>query len=698
MIRFPIRLSSFIQKIALLQRQRRIKRLVHESDLFDQRYYRGCYPDVKQAGIDPLAHFIEHGASEGRNPSPKFDTQFYFASNPDVSGSGMNPLLHYILFGKKEGRSPLPLPVSATKPDKGQQEQTENDIQNLQIDYTLKVIFPPALQSYPFIPPGPLSYLNTWFDEVYLINLKSRSDRLLTMFSKLEALNIRVRVIEAINGSEFPHLYEYQQYKQLPIGALHSPPWEKMSEKKAIASPGAWGLLKTFRMVLRDAQEKRYRRILVLEDDAVFIQGFESAFRNFTQKIGDRNWKILSLGVSQHQWEIPENLVFDDPEIREFTSDQPWYHPVTSKGSFAVGIDSSVFPMLLEGAEKFDRPVDRVLHSVYQQMTTGCFVPLPNLIIADTRDSDIDIIPASGRAGFADKQKWNPEIYHFSENSDLVSVIVSAYNAGRTIATTLKSIMAQTYKNLEIIVVDDCSDDDTGEIVREFAGVDSRVHYIRHRENLGTYAARNTAIRHSRGKYISNVDADEVLLSVKIAMQLIPLISGRAKFSIAHMIRSHCTAEQLAQGRDDKLLQLARTFGAPTGSDGFVQELPARISLATTMASRSLFEKYGLYWEERFSSDAEIIERFLFFERDIRITQDYSGVMHYLSLHPRIDRLFYLLDEILLISTERNERNLTKIYPPESPIRAEFRQRWRKRFDEGATHLYPVLTPLPPAQ
>jgi len=61
-------------------------------------------PDVAQAGVDPLKHYLEHGRREGRAPSPDFDPQFYLQANPDVAQAGLDPFVHYILYGRAEGR------------------------------------------------------------------------------------------------------------------------------------------------------------------------------------------------------------------------------------------------------------------------------------------------------------------------------------------------------------------------------------------------------------------------------------------------------------------------------------------------------------------------------------------------------------------------------------------------------------------
>ncbi len=79
-------------------------RIIKKSNLFDEEYYLRTYPDVRQADIDPLKHFVNYGWKEGRNPSKEFDTSFYLSNYSDVKEAKINPLVHYIKWGKKEGR------------------------------------------------------------------------------------------------------------------------------------------------------------------------------------------------------------------------------------------------------------------------------------------------------------------------------------------------------------------------------------------------------------------------------------------------------------------------------------------------------------------------------------------------------------------------------------------------------------------
>jgi glycosyltransferase involved in cell wall biosynthesis len=78
--------------------------VLNASPWFDKAWYLAQYPDVAQTAMDPVEHYLHHGAKEGRDPSPKFHTGFYLQRYPDVLETGINPLVHYILYGQKEGR------------------------------------------------------------------------------------------------------------------------------------------------------------------------------------------------------------------------------------------------------------------------------------------------------------------------------------------------------------------------------------------------------------------------------------------------------------------------------------------------------------------------------------------------------------------------------------------------------------------
>lgn len=92
--------------------------------------------------------------------------------------------------------------------------------------------------------------------------------------------------------------------------------------------------------------------------------------------------------------------------------------------------------------------------------------------------------------------------------SELVSVVVPVYNVEKYLARCLDSIIAQTYKNLEIILIDDGSTDSGGKICDDYAARDSRIRVI-HQENVGLAEVRNVGIREAKGEYLQFVDSDD---------------------------------------------------------------------------------------------------------------------------------------------------------------------------------------------
>lgn len=95
------------------------------------------------------------------------------------------------------------------------------------------------------------------------------------------------------------------------------------------------------------------------------------------------------------------------------------------------------------------------------------------------------------------------------------TVIVTAYNRGYVVGDALRSILAQTFGDFELLVVDDGSTDNTREVVNGIA--DPRLRYLRHAENRGVAAARNTGLSEARGEYVSFLDSDDLWKPAKLA-------------------------------------------------------------------------------------------------------------------------------------------------------------------------------------
>ncbi|PRY82679.1 glycosyltransferase family 2 protein [Alkalibacterium olivapovliticus] len=105
-------------------------------------------------------------------------------------------------------------------------------------------------------------------------------------------------------------------------------------------------------------------------------------------------------------------------------------------------------------------------------------------------------------------------------NEGLVSIVMPAYNCADFISITLDSVLEQTYKNWEVIVIDDNSSDNTDEIVKKYTKKDKRIKLHKQEKNFGAAVARNTAVELARGKYIAFLDSDDVWFPDKLTKQI----------------------------------------------------------------------------------------------------------------------------------------------------------------------------------
>lgn len=114
----------------------------------------------------------------------------------------------------------------------------------------------------------------------------------------------------------------------------------------------------------------------------------------------------------------------------------------------------------------------------------------------------------------------------------LISIITPVYNAGNYIEETLRMVEKQTCKNWELILVDDCSTDNSRQIIKEYMDFkgDKRIHLIEKQVNEGAAMARNTGIGVSQGRYIAFLDADDIWMPEKLERELAFMEKNQAAF------------------------------------------------------------------------------------------------------------------------------------------------------------------------
>lgn len=115
----------------------------------------------------------------------------------------------------------------------------------------------------------------------------------------------------------------------------------------------------------------------------------------------------------------------------------------------------------------------------------------------------------------------------------LVSVITPLYNCSKYLEQTIQSVLSQTFQNWEMIMVDDCSTDNSVEIAQQYAAQDERIKVIQLEKNSGAAVARNTAIEAAQGRYIAFLDSDDQWLPHKLETQLAFMQKQNVAFSYA---------------------------------------------------------------------------------------------------------------------------------------------------------------------
>lgn len=167
----------------------------------------------------------------------------------------------------------------------------------------------------------------------------------------------------------------------------------------------------------------------------------------------------------------------------------------------------------------------------------------------------------------------------------LVSVIVASWNAEGTLDYAIRSILNQSYRNIEVLVADDASDDKSCDRLRTFMG-DPRVRLFRSAKNQGPYNIRNQLIAHAKGELITFHDADDLAMPHRISTQVTEMIEKNARVSLGSWLRIKPSGHLIAF-RDGNFL---------------------RMCLNSIMFTRSVFDSFGPYRSVLCGADSEFYE------------------------------------------------------------------------------------------
>ncbi|EGQ9770503.1 glycosyltransferase family 2 protein [Vibrio alginolyticus] len=121
--------------------------------------------------------------------------------------------------------------------------------------------------------------------------------------------------------------------------------------------------------------------------------------------------------------------------------------------------------------------------------------------------------------------------------SKLVSIIMPTYNSTDTVVESIQSVLSQTYKNWELIIVDDRSTDNTWQVIQTYADKYDNIRVYQNKENLGAGASRNFAIEKAKGRFIAFLDSDDLWTEDKLSEQIAFMLENDYPLTYTHYSR-----------------------------------------------------------------------------------------------------------------------------------------------------------------
>lgn len=177
-----------------------------------------------------------------------------------------------------------------------------------------------------------------------------------------------------------------------------------------------------------------------------------------------------------------------------------------------------------------------------------------------------------------------------------VSVIMPVFNSEKTVEKAIKSILDQTWRNLEVIIVDDASTDETNNIIQKIASTDSRIKVMRNELNVGPYVSKNRALNVATGDYVTGHDGDDIAFPTRIYEQMLPILQNPNKnlATVAYMLRL------TEQGLLSRVTRIGKTSFDGVSRFAFISLLIRRDCLIRDIG----------YWDSvRFAADSEMLAR-----------------------------------------------------------------------------------------
>jgi len=242
-----------------------------------------------------------------------------------------------------------------------------------------------------------------------------------------------------------------------------------------------------------------------------------------------------------------------------------------------------------------------------------------------------------------------------------ISVIMSVYNKSSHLEKSIRSILDQSYRHIQLIIIDDCSTDNSREIIQNYDKSHDNIIVIYNDKNMGCYFCRNIGLRHAYGKYITFHDADDYSVKHRFRIQIETMRKNKLLMTGCNIVRSKFI--MIPDISDDMILSIIRG-----------QKLGEYFGYATLIYDKKIFEICGKFIERRKGMDMEYGERILFKKYGI-IFDDADSWDYY---NNNKNSIYEKLNMLMYICPKMDDNNITMSIPDDDFLKEKM---WREKYN-----------------
>jgi glycosyltransferase involved in cell wall biosynthesis/GR25 family glycosyltransferase involved in LPS biosynthesis len=500
-----------------------------------------------------------------------------------------------------------------------------NNYNNNKIDYNVDTIYS--------------NLINILFDKIYVINLKKDKLKREIFINNNGYHNINFTFFEGIDGKEDLECnILFNEYNKKPVCYEGCSMLEKKYKRKFLNNIGEVGYLFSLYNIFNDALSKNYKKIIIFDDDALFINDFPKLFYE-KLSIVPQDWSILRIGSTWHY--IKHNL--------EHIKNCEYYKtlPLTD-GSFAICYSQSTFKKLITLIEDWNCVYDSGILCYIEEAKD--YTVYPFIVIADTYYSYMR--QSRNLYLLSEKLMWNLSKFDFKNSLRKVSVIIITENNQDTILFSCYSILNQSYSNIELIIIDNCSSDDTCILIEKY---NKNIKLIKQTEKLDYYLLKNIGIQQSTGDYITFQNGSDISLITRIEKQMNDIIKKNIR--ISYCLNSNIT-------------NINQIF-----NNNIINE---NLEINSCIIDKLVFKKYGMYLEQ-YSELLFIIKNYCI-EYGINIL-DIDNINTFIINNIDTKKFMYCNKELLFLcfNNDYNKNNHDKFYNEQKKIKEDNRLKEEKK-------------------